>query len=326
MGGNTRKKIQSFYYILKESAINFDRDGVVKYSASLSFYTIFSIAPMLIIAIGIGSFLFGKDAIKGHLFGQINKIVGNETALELQEMLKHTTLHRDNALATAIGVAVFFIGATGVFGEIQSTINKIWGLKAKPKKGIIRYLINRILSFAMVVSTGFLMVVSLMASTVIEILNEKLNAFLPDTTLIILVANYCVSLVIIAFLFLIVFKYLPDSKVKLSDALVGSLFTSALFLLGKSLIGLYMANSTSASVYGAAGSIIILLLWVYYSSMLLYFGAEFTKVYALTHGHGIRPNNYSVRVEYKEKEIVYTTHNHGPAPDPKKPNPAGEVQ
>lgn len=296
---------KSFYVLIRESAVNFNDDGVMKYSASLSYYTIFSIAPMLMMAIGFGSFLFGKDAIEGHLFSEINSIVGTQAAIQIQEMLKHTTLHKNNMLATVIGVVVFFIGATGVFGEIQSTINKIWGLKAKPKKGLIKYFVNRFLSFAMVVSIGFVMVVSLMASTVIGLLNDTLNNFLPNTTFIIVVVNNSVALVIISLFFAVIFKYLPDSIVKWKDALVGSFFTSVLFLAGKYLIGLYLSNSSGASAYGAAGSLIILLLWIYYSSILLYFGAEFTKTYALKHGHGIRPNNYSVRVEYTEKEITY---------------------
>lgn len=296
----------SFFTLLKQSAVNFDKDEVLKLSASLSYYTIFSIAPMLIMAIAIGGFLFGRDAIQGHLFGQINDLVGNQAALQIQEMLSQTSLHKNTAFATTVAVIIFVIGATGVFGEIQSTINRIWGLKAKPKKGLIKYFVNRVLSFAMVVSMGFLMVVSLMASAVIGVLNEKLNSILPNTTLIISLVNNAVSLCIITLLFALIFKYLPDSIVKWKDAIVGSAFTSLLFLLGKYLIGLYLSTSTTASIYGAAGSLIILLLWIYYSSILLYFGAEFTKIYALNHGHGIRPNAYSVRVEYHETEVVYT--------------------
>ncbi len=300
-----KKRTRNFFILVKESAVNFIADDALKFSASLSYYTIFSIAPMLIIAIAIGSLLFGRTAIEGHLFGQINSIVGNETALQIQEMLRHTTLRKNNLTATIIGVAVFFIGATGVFGEIQSTINRIWGLKAKPKKGVIKYLVNRVLSFAMVVSIGFLMVVSLIASTVIGILNAKLNTFLPEATFVIVLVNNAVSLLIISLLFAVVFKYLPDSIVKWRDAWIGSLFTSSLFLLGKYLIGLYLSTSSGASAYGAAGSVVLLLLWVYYSSILLYFGAEFTKSYALKHGSGIYPNLFSVRVEYEEKEVKH---------------------
>lgn len=300
-----KKNTLNFLDLLKESIRSFVENDVMKYSASLSYYTIFSIAPMLIMAIAMGSFLFGRDAIEGNLFRQINSIVGNDAARQIQDMLKHTTLHKNSFLATTIAVVVFIIGATGVFGEIQSTINKIWGLKAKPKKGLIKYFVSRILSFAMVVSIGFLMIVSLLASAMIEILNEKLNNYLPNTTFIITIVNNVVALIIISLFFTIIFKYLPDSIVKWKDALVGSVFTSILFLLGKYVIGLYLSNSTTTSIYGAAGSLIIILLWIYYSSILLYFGAEFTKVYALKHGHGIRPNKFSVRVEYHEKEISY---------------------
>lgn len=300
-----KKRTRNFLSLIKESTANFIADDALKFSASLSYYTIFSIAPMLIIAIAIGSFLFGRAAIEGHLFGQINSIVGNEAALQIQEMLRHTTLRKNNLLATIAGIGVFFIGATGVFGEIQSTINRIWGLKARPKKGIIRYFVDRVLSFAMVVSIGFLMVVSLIASTVIGILNHKLNSILPEAAFVIVIVNNTISLLIISLLFAVVFKYLPDSIVKWKDAWIGSLFTSALFLLGKYLIGLYLSASSGASAYGAAGSVVILLLWVYYSSILLYFGAEFTKSYALRHGSGIYPNPFSVRVEYEEKEVKH---------------------
>lgn len=302
-----KRNLLFFFELLKESTESFIENGVMKYSASLSYYTIFSIAPMLIMAIAVGSFLFGKDAIEGNLFRQINSIVGNDAARQIQDMLRHTTLHKNSFFATTIAIIVFIVGATGVFGEIQSTINKIWGLKAKPKKGLIKYFMNRILSFAMVVSIGFLMIVSLLASAMIGILNDKLNNFLPNTTLIINIVNNIVALLIISLFFTIIFKYLPDSIVKWKDAFVGSVFTSILFLLGKYVIGLYLNTSTTASAYGAAGSLIIILLWIYYSSILLYFGAEFTKIYALKHGHGIRPNKFSVRVEYYEKEISYLT-------------------
>jgi membrane protein len=295
---------RSAFLTLKETAVNFDNNHDLKYCASLSFYTIFSVAPMLIMAISIGSVLYGNDAVKGHLFGQINSLVGNETALEIQNIISHTTLKKNTTVATVIGFIFFFIGTTGVFVEIQSTINKIWGLKARPRKGFIKYVVNRVLSFAMVISVGFMMVVSLIASTVIEMLNERLNRFLPDTTFIINTVNHVVSLTLIALFFALIFKYLPDSIVKWKDAIVGSLFTSFLFLLGKYLIGLYMAKATAIDAYGAAGSVVVLLLWIYYSSILLYFGAEFTKVYALKHGHGIKPNNYSVRIEYIENEIL----------------------
>ena len=297
------RRAKAFFFLLKQSAINFHENEVIKYCASLSYYTIFSIAPMLIIAIAIGSVLFGKDAVQGHLFGQINTVVGTDAAILIQEMLKHATLRRDNFAASAVAIVIFVIGVTGVFGEIQSTINRIWGLKAKPEKGILRYLVSRVLSFAMVISVGFLMVVSMMTGVLIDLLADKLDNILPETGFIVVVFHNVSSLLIIGFLFAIIFKFLPDSIVRWSDAIVGSVFTSVLFSLGKYLISLYMSNSPAVGVYGAAGSIIIILLWIYYSSVLLYFGAEFTRIYALTHGHGIRPNKFSVSIEHRVREI-----------------------
>lgn len=300
---NFKRWGKNIFAILKESGINFGRNNDLKFSAALSYYTIFSLAPMLILAISIGSLLFGRDAIQGHLFSEINGIVGNKASLQIQEMLTKITLEKNSVVATIIGVVTFFIGATGVFGEIQSTINMIWGLKAKPKKGLVKYVVNRLLSFAMVVTIGFLLVVSMVASSLINLLNDQLESFLPGTTFIMMLVTNGVSLLIISTLFTMVFKFLPDSIVRWRDAFIGSLFTSALFLLGKYLIGLYLANSASSSIYGAAGSMIILLLWIYYSSILLYFGAEFTKTYALKYGHGIMPNRLSIRVEIEEHEV-----------------------
>lgn len=300
---DVKRRAKSAFEVLKESGINFGRNNDLKFSAALSYYTIFSLAPMLILIISIGSLVLGRDAIQGHLFGEINGIVGNKASLQIQEMLTKITLEKNSILATIIGIVTFFIGATGVFGEIQSTINMIWGLKAKPKKGVIKYIVNRLLSFAMVVTIGFLLVVSMVASSLINVLNDKLDNILPSTTFVMLLVTNAVTLLIIASLFTLVFKFLPDSVVRWKDAFIGSLFTSALFLLGKYLIGLYLANSASSSIYGAAGSLIILLLWIYYSSILLYFGAEFTKTYAIKYGNGIMPNRLSVRVEYQEYEI-----------------------
>ncbi len=308
MNLDIKRRATNIFEILKESGVNFGRNSDLKFSAALSYYTIFSLAPMLILAISIGSILFGRDAIQGHLFGQINGLVGNEASLQIQEMLTKITLEKNSVIATIIGVITFFIGATGVFGEIQSTINMIWGLKAKPKKSFIKYIVNRLLSFAMVVTIGFLLVVSMIASSLINVLNDKLDNVLNSTTFVIMLATNAVSLLIISLLFTLVFKFLPDSIVRWKDAFIGSLFTSALFLLGKYLIGLYLAHSASSSVYGAAGSLIILLLWIYYSSILLYFGAEFTKSYAIKYGNGIMPNRLSVRVEFQEYEIKNGKH------------------
>jgi membrane protein len=304
LSASLKGRFGSFLMVLRLAGQNFGRNEDIKYCASLSYYTMFAIAPLLIVAIAIGSVIFGRDAINGKLFSQINGVVGTDAAIAIQEMLGSTSLRKDNLFATVLGTIVFVIGASGVFVEIQSTINRIWGLRARPKKGLSRYLVSKLWSFAMVVTVGFLAVVSLIAGSAIDVVNERLEEVFRDTTVLIFIVSHLVTLVIFTVLFSLIFKYLPDSIVVWKDALVGGLFTAVLFLIGKYVIGLYMSGTGTTSAYGAAGSLIVVLLWIFFSSVLLYFGAEFTLVYALNHGHGVQPNSFSVRVRYVEEEIV----------------------
>jgi membrane protein len=301
----SNRYLKSGYSVLKEIAADFSRNNVMKYSAALSYYTIFSIAPMLLLIIAMASIIYGKEAIEGQLFAYIKNVVGSEAAAQIQELIKNVTLLKSSFLATAIGIATFFLGATSVFGEIQSTINTLWGLKAKPKKGIVRYVVNRLLSFAMVLTIGFLLIVSMVASTLIDVLNQQLMEYLPNTGFLVITTTNLISILIITTLFTLVFKYLPDSLVRWRDAVIGAGFTSLLFLLGKYGIGLYLESSSTHNAFGAAGSLIIILLWIYYSSILLYIGALFTKVYATQYGHGILPNKFSVRVKTIETVIDF---------------------
>jgi membrane protein len=295
---------KDFWFILKDSASNFMANGDIKFSAALSFYTIFSLAPMLLLALMVGGFVFGQDAVQGHLFEQMNGLVGDDVSAQIENMLAKISLNKNTFIATVIGIITLIVGATSMFGEIQSTINRIWGIKTKPSKGIVFMLFNRLLSFAMVLIIGFLLIVSLAASAIIDLLNTKIIHLLPDFSYFIMyTVSNVVSLLIVSVLFMLIFKFLPDAMIRLKDAFVGAIFTSALFLLGKYLIGIYLTSMANADIFGAAGSIIILLLWVYYSSILLYFGAEFTKSYALNQGQGIQANKFSILVQYKEIEI-----------------------
>ena len=275
----------------------------LKFGASLSYYTIFSLPPLLIIIITLCGVFFGAEAVKGEIYGQIAHLVGKDTAIQIQEMIKNVAVSTDTVFATTIGVITLLFGASGVFGEIQDSINRIWGIKAKPKRGFIKLIRNRLISFSMVVVIGFLMLVSLILNAIVELLNNKLQNIFPHLSVYLFYAiNLLLLFAIITVLFAIVFKTLPDGKVSWKDALIGSTFTSLLFMAGKSAIGLYLGNSNIATTYGAAGSLIIILLWVYYSALILYFGAEFTKVYAFTFGNKIIPNDYAVYVEKQEVE------------------------
>lgn len=301
------------WYLLKTTFNEFNDDNAIKLSASLSYYTIFALPPLMIIIITVCGFFFGRDAVTGQLYGQINGLVGNEAAIQIQQAIKNVELSNSNVFATIFGMIMLFIGASGVFAEIQSSINFIWGLRAKPNKGFKKFIQNRLMSFSMIASVGFLLLVSLLVNTAMDLLSARLKLYFPESTVYLFyILNTLIVFSIITLLFAIIFRTLPDGNIKWKDAFIGASSTSLLFMIGKFAIGFYLGSSTVATVYGAAGSIIIILLWVYYSAIILYFGAEFTKVYAKAFGGSISPNEYSVEIQKEVFEII--------EPEKKEPN------
>ena len=300
----TRIFASGAWNILKNTFLEFIDDNGTKLSASLSYYTIFSLPPLLIIIIYFCGIFFGADAVQGKVFFQINSVVGNVTALQIQDMIKNIKLYENNSAAIYIGIFVLFIGASGVFVEIQDSINFIWGLKAKPKKGFIKFVKNRLISFSMIGAMSFLLLVSLIISSLMDILSKSLAIHFPNITInLFLILNHAIVFITISFMFLIIYKTLPDGKVATKDCLIGASFTAVLFMIGKLVIGAYLGSSAIGSAYGTAGSVIAILAWVYYSAMILYFGAEFTKVYALSYGKKIIPKEYSVKISKQQIEI-----------------------
>lgn len=290
-------KIVKIGRLLKVTFTEFIDDNVMKLSAALSYYTIFSLPPLLIIIISLSGFFFGEEAVRGEVFGQINQIVGNDVALQIQEIIKNVKLSGSNSFFTVLGIIVLLIGASTVFAEIQDSINYIWGIKAKPKKGLMKFLKNRLMSFSMIGSLGFLLMVSLIVNSFMDFLSKRLAGYFPEEIIYVFYAlNVLIVFLTIVLLFTLIFKTLPDGKVVLRDCLIGASFTAVLFMLGKFAIGYYLGRFSIGSIYGAAGSVILILVWVYYSAIILYFGAEFTKVYANAHGKKIIPNAYSVQI------------------------------
>ena len=291
-------------YLLSETFNGFIDDNGIKLSAALSYYTVFSLAPLLIIIMYLSGIFFGAEAVRGEIFGQINGLVGSDAALQIQETIKKVELSNSNAFAQTFGLIILLIGASGVFAEIQDSINYIWGIKAKPKRGLIKYIYNRLMSFSMIGSVGFLLMVGLIVNSLVDVFSKRLAIIFPENTIYLFyVINTLLIFSIITLLFSIIFKTLPDGRIALRDCIIGASFTAVLFMFGKFLIGYYLGRYNIASVYGAAGSVILILVWVYYSAIILYFGAEFTKVYAYTHGEKIIPNAYSVRIEKEANEI-----------------------
>ena len=291
------------YRILKETLQGFIDNRALKFSASLSYYTIFSLAPLLLLMISLASVFFGRDAIQGQVFGEINGLIGNQAAAQIQDIIKNMELSGKTNFALIVGGITLLIGATTVFGEIQDSINIIWKVKAKPKRSWLKWIEDRLLSSSLIAGLGFLLIVSLMINGLLLALSEWLKNYFPDVTLIIFqIINVLISFGVITILFGVIFKVLPDAKIAWKDVGAGAFFTACLFMLGRFLIGLYINFSGTGSAYGAAGSLIVILVWVYYTAAILYFGAEFTKVYAEFMGARIEPADYAVYVEQYEKE------------------------
>ena len=302
------KKISKGFFkdtwsILKDTAIGFSDDKGLKLSASLSYYTAFSMAPLLLLVISLAGAFFGEEAIEGKVFGEINGLIGNEAALTVQEIIRNLRLSGKTTMSLAIGAITLIIGATTVFAEIQDSVNMIWRVKPKPKKGWLKILQDRLLSGSIIIGLGFLLIVTLMVNGVVAFLNDMLARSFPDVALIIFtVVNVIISFIVITILFGVIFKVLPDAKIAWKDVRAGAFFTACLFMLGRYLIGLYIETTAAGSPYGAAGSIIVIMLWVYYTAAILYLGAEFTRIYADYVGAQIEPAEYAVYVEQRERE------------------------
>ncbi|MEO8821283.1 MAG: YihY/virulence factor BrkB family protein [Ginsengibacter sp.] len=300
-----KKKVtpKRIWEVLKSSFQGFSDHRITKMSSSLAYYTIFSLAPLMIIIISLSGLFLGKDAAEGKIYEQLSNFIGSDTASQLQTMIENASLSGKSEFAFIIGVITLIIGATTVFLQIQDTINFIWGIKPKPKTGWLNMLKNRFLSFSVIIGLGFLLLVSLTLSALIETFSSSLKAHFPGITVILIyVINTIITLVVTTLIFGAIYKVLPDAKIKWKDVLVGALITAILFMLAKFGISFYISKSNVGSTYGAAGSLIILLLWIYFSAMILYFGAELTKAYAIEFGSEIHPEDYAVTTKMVEVE------------------------
>ncbi|HSV10864.1 MAG TPA: YihY/virulence factor BrkB family protein [Hanamia sp.] len=300
-----KKNFSNVSLIIKDVFKEFSADNIVKYSASLAYYTVFSIAPLLVVITTLFGFLFGREAMQGQVYEQLNKLVGSRAAIQIQDIIKNIHLSGNNFFATVVSLVILFVGATSIFGEIQDSINKIWGLRIKPHKVWWKLILTRLLSFSLILSIGIIMIVSLLLNAVVAAFGKFIGRFIANYSLYFIeISDAILSFIVAAFFFSLIFKILPDAKIRWRDVLFGGFITALFFTLGKLGIGYYLGKSKFTSVYGAAGSIIILMVWVYYSSIILYLGAEFTKVYAKLYGKNILPNEYAEWVRTEKKTVA----------------------
>ncbi|MEC3881679.1 YihY/virulence factor BrkB family protein [Parapedobacter sp. 10938] len=275
----------------------------LKFSASLAYYTIFSLAPLLVLTISLAAIFFGQEAAEGKVFEEINGLVGDNAAAQIETMLQNIRVQEDNTLAFVIGIGTLLVGATTVFADMQHSINKIWEIKPKPKRGWVKLIKDRLLSSSLILSLGFLLIVSLIINGLLMVFMDYVMRLFSDLAVYLSIAlDAMINFMVISALFGVIFKFLPDVRIKWKDVRAGAFFTALLFMLGRVLIGFYIQTTGQGSTYGAAGSIIILLLWVYYTAAILYIGASFTRAYSESRGRRIAPAEFAVHVEERETE------------------------
>jgi membrane protein len=276
--------------VLKSALAGWWNDNVPRMGAALAYYTLFSLAPVLVVAIAIAGLAFGPEAVRGEIVGQIKGLIGVEGATAVQAMLEGAAKPSSSIPATILGIITFFIGATGAFLELQTDLDAIWRVKPKEDQSFFKALVKqRLISFALVLGFGFLLLTSLIVSAGLAALHTYMGNMFPGVAVLWEAVNVVVSLAVISALFAMIYKVLPDVKLAWSDVVVGALVTAGLFTIGKSVIGLYIGASALSSTYGAAGSVIVILVWVYYSAQIILLGAEFTREYVERFGRKPRP-------------------------------------
>jgi membrane protein len=304
-------RLRNFWNLLIEAGDEFIEDHATKLSASLAYYTMFSIGPLLLVIITILGWFYKKATVTTQVFDQIKNVIGMSATVELQSILTNMSKQTNTTLFGIIGILVFIFGATSIFAEIQSSINYIWSIKAKPKRSWLKYITDRLLSLVLVVGMGFVMMVATLANILIDLLSSRLQNLGNGNIVPLKVYNLSLLFVVATFVFIIIFKVLPDAKIHWKDAIIGAIFTSVLFLIGKFLISYYLGLARSITAYGAATSIILVLTWVYYCAMILYYGAEFTEVYAKKYGGGIKVGKNAVHIVKHETDVLIAkTHTH----------------
>ena len=284
--------------LLKDTASKWSEDRCPTLGAALAYYTVFSLAPLMLVLLAVFGLIYGGSAAaQEKIIKQLSYFVDQSTVGVIKDIAANTSQQSKGILATVIGVVVALFGASGIFGQLQDALNTIWSVKPKPGSGIKGFLRARFLSFSMVGGVCFLLLVSLTLSSVVHLFSGQLKSVLPGGDLIPLLINVALDLVVVTLLFALIFKYLPDAKIAWRDVWIGAGLTTGLFLVGKWALGLYLGSGSAGSAYGAASGLITTFVWVYYSAQILLFGAEFTQIYATAYGSRVVPKEHAVKIQ-----------------------------
>lgn len=282
------------FELLKESVQGWSRDNASLFAAALAYYAIFALAPLLVIAVAVAGVVFGEAAVEGQIVTEIEGTVGTEAAVVIENLIANASESEASLIATVLSSMLLLVAASGLFSQLRRTLNMIWGVQPAPENGLLTMIKKRSLAFAMVLIFGLLLLLSLAVTTIVTAVGDRLAEWLPNIGMILPQINFIASLFILTLMFALLFKILPDAHLTWKDVLLGAAVTTTLFLLGRYLIGLYLARGSAASTYGAAGSLVLILLWVYYSAQIFLFGAEFTQVYANKYGSRLKPASHAI--------------------------------
>jgi membrane protein len=309
------------WQVLKETAKDWSDDDAATLAAALAYYALLSLAPLLIISIGVAGWFLGPEAARGRVAGELSGIVGGEAAQGVQAVVANADKPTHGVIGAIVGVVTLFLGASGVFGQLQTSLNAIWEVKAKSDRGLLGQVKDRFFSFTMVLGVAFLLLVSLVLSSVLSSVGQMMADTLPGGATLWQVVNFVLSFGVVTLLFALIFKVIPDAKVQWRDVWLGAAVTALLFAVGKQLLGLYLGKAAVGSAYGAAGSIVALVVWVYYAAQILFVGAEFTQVQARRRGAAIKPTENAESVAEgagdQDEKRKHVTHERGTEAGPR---------
>lgn len=295
---------QRVWSFTKELFTNFGNDDAFTLGAALAYYTVFSFAPLLVVAIAVASYFMGEEAVTGRLYGELEGLLGPDAATTLQEIVSNAYQTGDSLWATVLSIATLIFTATTVFATLKTSLNRIWEIEARPSNSILGFIFTRLLSFSFVLGLGFLLMITLVVNALIIGFMDKIASLVPALSATLLaVTSWLISTLVTAVIFALLFRFLPDARARWKDIWAGAIFTALLFGLGRFLIGFYIGNSDFSSTYGAAGALVTLLVWTYYNSQILFLGAEFTATWAKRRGFPIRPDKNAVRIVKQVRKV-----------------------
>jgi len=293
--------LRNSWTLIRRSAKKYKEDDPVRLAGTTAYFTMFALAPIIIIIVSITGLFIGEETIQEKVFNELRRLLGEQGTQFIRELVNNYATTRKSIIGTMVGLMIFLITSTTFFTVMQKALNFVWRIRVKPSSGILKSLKDRALSFGLILSLGFIMLVSLLIDSAISLFRDYMEELLPNLTVVLIdVGNFIVSLGITTLIFAVIYKFLPDAKIKWRITWAGAFFTALLFTVGKLLIGLLLGNSNVGIMYGTAGSMVVVLIWVFYSAMIFFFGAEMTQQYAAMHGHRIKPKAYAVEIEINE--------------------------